>query len=172
MLVDRCVDTLTRVSKNSKFVILMRNNFIYAFNFKRDSFRRQRNIFELLFQYDTSVLSFRRIFSSLPWKCPPEFILWIRGVQRATIWVMMRARVTGVDMASHGSEYPYNPVHRLTNQLPPNTSPMRVPRSNTPTNMAERTRFQILIPSWDLTATRILRKTVFVSSTFKFRREQ
>lgn len=51
MLVDRCVDTLTRVSKNSKFVILMRNNFIYAFNFKRDSFRRQRNIFELLFQY-------------------------------------------------------------------------------------------------------------------------
>lgn len=138
--------------KYSKFVISKRNSFIYVYNFERDSYT-QRNISELSF--NTRVLSY--IFIPKPAEALPNS--FCESVERATIWVMMRARVTGVDMASHGSEYPYNPIHRLTNQLPPNTSPMGVPRSNTPTNMAERTRFQILIPSWDLTTTRILRKT-------------
>lgn len=70
-----------------------------------------RNIGEIYSRFLSNIREFCRIFSSLnSWKRPPEFIPWIRGsVQRATIWVMMRARVTGVDMASHGSEYPCNP---------------------------------------------------------------
>lgn len=47
----------------------------------------------------------------------------IRGVQRAAIWVMVRARVTGVDVASHGPEYPCNPIHASPAALT-GTSPM------------------------------------------------
>lgn len=64
---------------------------------------------------------------------------------------MVRVRVTRVDVASHGSEYPYNPHTRLARQLPPGTSPHggRVGRHSW-TNMAEHAQLQILILPWDI----------------------
>lgn len=64
---------------------------------------------------------------------------------------MVRAHVTGVDVASHGSEYPCNPHTRLAS----------CPRRHIPhggrrwlayswTNMAEHAQLQILIPSRDV----------------------
>lgn len=62
----------------------------------------------------------------------------------------MRARVTGVDMASHGPEYPCNPMHASPASCPQTDRPWGFLRWRSPTNMAEHVRLQILIPSWDL----------------------
>lgn len=61
---------------------------------------------------------------------------------------MVRARVTGVDVASHGSEYPCNPHTRLAS-CPRRHIPHGGRRWHSWTNMAEHARLQILIPSRD-----------------------
>jgi len=67
---------------------------------------------------------------------------------------MVRARVTGVDVASHGSEYPCNPHTRLAS-CPRRHIPHGGHRWHSWTNMAEHAQFQILIPSRDVARNRI-----------------
>lgn len=94
--------------------------FKFKYKFKCNSRRKIYLRRKIQLFFNTSHLLLYIFIPKLPGSALPNSF-WIRGVQRATIWVMMRARVIGVDTASHGSEYPYNPIHTSPSSCPTNT---------------------------------------------------